>query len=178
MKFYIESGIIFDRDIWEIGAAGAQLPYKQTVTGSNPVSPTINYMPRFRVAFLFRAFSSAGEHFLHTEGVIGSIPVTPTIEIVAEVICLGFFYCTAIVDEDQDAVVTYYTFCSESQAAADDAANDEDAADDDANATVDDAEESNIASSRLVGQWMMPAMVGVGSIAGILAAAASPPSHI
>ena len=67
------------------------MPYKQTVTGSNPVSPTINYMPRFRVAFLFRAFSSAGEHFLHTEGVIGSIPVTPTIEIVAEVICLGFF---------------------------------------------------------------------------------------
>jgi hypothetical protein len=31
---------------------------------------------------------------------------------------------------------------------------------------------------RLVGQWMMPAMVGVGNIAGILAAAASPPSHI
>lgn len=67
------------------------MPYKQTVTGSNPVSPTINYMPRFRVAFLFRAFSSAGEHFLHTEGVIGSIPVTPTIELIAEVICLGFF---------------------------------------------------------------------------------------
>lgn len=82
---------MFYRDIWEIGAAGAQLPYKQTVTGSNPVSPTINYMPRVCVAFLFRAFSSAGEHFLHTEGVIGSIPVTPTIEIVAEVICLGFF---------------------------------------------------------------------------------------
>lgn len=78
--FYLESGIIFSRDIWEIGAAGAQLPYKQTVTGSNPVSPTINYMPRLCVAFLFRAFSSAGEHFLHTEGVIGSIPVTPTIE--------------------------------------------------------------------------------------------------
>ena len=127
------------------------MPYKQTVTGSNPVSPTINYMPRFCVAFLFWAFSSAGEHFLHTEGVIGSIPVTPTIEIVAEVICLGFFYCTAIVDEDQDAVVTYYTFCSESQAAADDAANDENAADDDANATVDDAEESNIASSQTGG---------------------------
>lgn len=79
MIFLIESGIILNRDIWEIGAAGAQLPYKQTVTGSNPVSPTINYMPRFCVAFLFWAFSSAGEHFLHTEGVIGSIPVTPTI---------------------------------------------------------------------------------------------------
>ena len=74
-----------------IGAAGAQLPYKQTVTGSNPVSPTINYMPRVCVAFLFRAFSSAGEHFLHTEGVIGSIPVTPTIELAAEVLRLGFF---------------------------------------------------------------------------------------
>lgn len=106
-------------------------------------------MPRFCVAFLYRAFSSAGEHFLHTEGVIGSIPVTPTIEIVAEVICLGFFYCTAIVDEDQDAVVTYYTFCSESQAAADDAANDEDAAgQDDAD---DDADGSNIASSQTGG---------------------------
>ena len=79
MIFLIESGIILNRDIWEIGAAGAQLPYKQTVTGSNPVSPTINYMPRICVAFLFWAFSSAGEHFLHTEGVIGSIPVTPTI---------------------------------------------------------------------------------------------------
>ena len=79
MIFLIESGIILNRDIWEIGAAGAQLPYKQTVTGSNPVSPTINYMPRFCVAFLFWAFSSAGEHYLHTEGVIGSIPVTPTI---------------------------------------------------------------------------------------------------
>ena len=67
------------------------MPYKQTVTGSNPVSPTINYMPRFCVAFLYWAFSSAGEHFLHTEGVIGSIPVTPTIEFIAEVIYLGFF---------------------------------------------------------------------------------------
>lgn len=48
-------------------------------------------MPRLCVAFLFRAFSSAGEHFLHTEGVIGSIPVTPTIELAAEVLRLGFF---------------------------------------------------------------------------------------
>lgn len=85
-------------------------------------------------------------------------------------------------DEDQDAVVTYYTFCSESQAAADDAANDEDAvgqdtADDDVNATGDDADESNIASSQTGGAMNDAAMVGVGSIAGILAAAASPPSH-
>lgn len=66
------------------------------------------------------------------------------------------FYCTAIDDEDPDGVVTYYAFCSESQAAADDAANDEDAAgqdaaDDVANATGDDAEESNIASSQTDG---------------------------
>ena len=51
------------------------------------------------------------------------------------------FYCTAIDDEDPDGVVTYYAFCSESQAAADDAAN----------ATGDDAEESNIASSQTGG---------------------------
>lgn len=61
------------------------------------------------------------------------------------------FYCTAIDDEDPDGVVTYYAFCSESQAAADDAANDEDAADDNANVTGDDAEESNIASSQTGG---------------------------
>ena len=48
-------------------------------------------MPRFCVAFFIRAFSSAGEHFLHTEGVIGSIPVTPTIELLAEALRLGFF---------------------------------------------------------------------------------------
>lgn len=101
------------------------MPYKQTVTGSNPVSPTINYMPRFRVAFLFRAFSSAGEHFLHTEGVIGSIPVTPTIKFIAEVMP-RLFYCTAIDDEDPDGVVTYYAFCSMDQPAAENSANNED----------------------------------------------------
>ena len=52
-------------------------------------------------------------------------------------------------DEDQDAVVAYCTFCSESQAAADDAANDEDAAGQDA--ADDDADESNIASSQTGG---------------------------
>lgn len=82
-------------------------------------------MPRFCVAFLYRAFSSAGEHFLHTEGVIGSIPVTPTIEFIAEVICLGFFYCTAIVDEDSDGVVTYYAFCFKGQPAVVNSAKDE-----------------------------------------------------
>ena len=53
-------------------------------------------------------------------------------------------------DEDQDAVVTYYAFCSESQAAADDAANDEDAAGQEA--ADDGADESNIASSQTGGQ--------------------------
>ena len=125
MKFCIESGIIFDRDIWEIGAAGAQLPYKQTVTGSNPVSPTINYMPRFCVAFLYRAFSSAGEHFLHTEGVIGSIPVTPTIKIYSRGYLPWLFYCTAIVDEDPDGVVTYYSFYFKGQPAVVNSAKDE-----------------------------------------------------
>lgn len=125
MKFCIESGIIFDRDIWEIGAAGAQLPYKQTVTGSNPVSPTINYMPRFCVAFLYRAFSSAGEHFLHTEGVIGSIPVTPTIKIYSRGYLPRLFYCTAIVDEDPDGVVTYYYFYFKGQPAVVNSAKDE-----------------------------------------------------
>ena len=117
--------IIFDRDIWEIGAAGAQLPYKQTVTGSNPVSPTINYMPRFCVAFLYRAFSSAGEHFLHTEVVIGSIPVTPTIKICSRGYLPRLFYCTAIVDEDSDGVVTYYAFCFKGQPAVVNSAKDE-----------------------------------------------------
>lgn len=125
MIFCLESGIIFSRDIWEIGAAGAQLPYKQTVTGSNPVSPTINYMPRFCVAFLYRAFSSAGEHFLHTEGVIGSIPVTPTIKIYSRGYLPRLFYCTAIVDEDPDGVVTYYSFYFKGQPAVVNSAKDE-----------------------------------------------------
>lgn len=101
------------------------MPYKQTVTGSNPVSPTINYMPRFCVAFLYRAFSSAGEHFLHTEGVIGSIPVTPTIKIYSRGYLPRLFYCTAVVDEDPDGVVTYYSFYFKGQPAAEYSAKDE-----------------------------------------------------
>lgn len=72
-------------------------------------------------------------------------------------------------------MVTYYAFCSESQAAADDAANDEDAAGQDA--ADDGADESNIASSQTGGAMNDAALAGVGGIAGILAAAASPPSH-
>ena len=101
------------------------MPYKQTVTGSNPVSPTINYMPRFCVAFLYRAFSSAGEHFLHTEGVIGSIPVTPTIKIYSRGYLPRLFYCTAIVDEDPDGVVTYYAFYFKGHPAVVNSAKDE-----------------------------------------------------
>ena len=91
------------------------------------------------------------------------------------------FYCTAIDDEDPDGVVTYYAFYSENQAAADDAANGEEAAGqdvagDDANSTGDDADESSIAP-QTGGAMNDAAMVGVGGIAGILTAAASPPSH-
>lgn len=90
------------------------------------------------------------------------------------------FYCTAIVDEDPDGVVTYCAFCSESQAAADDAANDEDAAgqdaaDDNANATGDDAEaadESSIAP-QTGDATNVAAVAGIGGIAGLLAAAAA-----
>ena len=64
-----------------IGAAGAQLPYKQKVTSSNLVSPTIYYRAfQGMHVFLFWALSSAGEHHLHTVGVAGSNPVAPTIE--------------------------------------------------------------------------------------------------
>ena len=62
-----------------IGAAGAQLPYKQKVTSSNLVSPTIYYRALKDARFLFWALSSVGEHHLHTVGVAGSNPVAPTI---------------------------------------------------------------------------------------------------
>ena len=61
-----------------IGAAGAQLPYKQKVTSSNLVSPTIYFRALYNARFLFWALSSAGEHHLHTVGVAGSNPVSPT----------------------------------------------------------------------------------------------------
>ena len=64
-----------------IGAAGAQLPYKQKVTSSNLVSPTIYFRALYNARFLFWALSSAGEHHLHTVGVAGSNPVAPTIEL-------------------------------------------------------------------------------------------------
>ena len=34
--------VLHYRHTWAIGAAGAQLPYKQWVGGSNPSSPTMN----------------------------------------------------------------------------------------------------------------------------------------
>ena len=61
------------------------------------------------------------------------------------------------------------------QPAAEDSANNEDDAG--WEAADDGADESNIASSQTGGAMNDAAMVGVGSIAGILAAAASPPSH-
>ena len=55
-----------DRNIWAIGAAGAQLPYKQKVTGSNPVSPTMKLRTRLRLVFLFCLWWS-GSIYSHEE---------------------------------------------------------------------------------------------------------------
>lgn len=49
-----------------IGAAGAQLPYKQKVTGSNPVSPTMKLRTRLRLVFLFCLWWS-GSIYSHEE---------------------------------------------------------------------------------------------------------------
>ena len=39
----LKKHLIFALPIWEISSAGSEhLPYKQGVTGSNPVSPTTN----------------------------------------------------------------------------------------------------------------------------------------
>jgi hypothetical protein len=65
----------------EISSAGSEhLPYKQGVTGSNPVSPTKEKpFRKLRGFFFFREFSSVGlEHYLDKVGVAGSSPVTPT----------------------------------------------------------------------------------------------------
>jgi hypothetical protein len=67
----------------EISSAGSEhLPYKQGVTGSNPVSPTKEKpFRKLRGFFYFREFSSVGlEHYLDKVGVAGSSPVTPTKE--------------------------------------------------------------------------------------------------
>ena len=56
-----------------IGAAGAQLPYKQKVTSSNLVSPTIYFRALYNARFLFWALSSAGEHHLHVVLLISQV---------------------------------------------------------------------------------------------------------
>ena len=86
-------------------------------------------------------------------------------------------FSKAVEDEDQDGVVTYYTFYSENQAAADDVATGEEAAGqeaagDDANATGDDADESSIAP-QTGDATNVAAVAGIGGIAGLLAAAAA-----
>ncbi len=65
---------IFASAIRAISSAGSEhLPYKQGVTGSNPVSPTKLIENRIRV------ISSAGsEHLPYKQGVTGSNPVLPT----------------------------------------------------------------------------------------------------
>ena len=59
-----------------ISSAGSEhLPYKQGVTGSNPVSPTQSLMR----GFFFWAISSVGlERLLDRQEVTGSNPVLPT----------------------------------------------------------------------------------------------------
>ena len=47
-----------------IGAAGAQVPYKDKVGGSNPSSPTINFKNPLELSS--RGFSVAGEDWLAT----------------------------------------------------------------------------------------------------------------
>lgn len=82
-------------------------------------------------------------------------------------------FSKAVEDEDQDGVVTYYAFYSENQAAADDAANGEEAAEQEA--AGDDAEaadESSIAP-QTGDATNVAAVAGIGSIAGLLAAAAA-----
>ena len=58
-----------------LSSAGSEhLPYKQRVTGSNPVGPTFIHHSKF-----FRVLSSAGsEHLPYKQRVTGSNPVGPT----------------------------------------------------------------------------------------------------
>lgn len=81
--------------LWAIGAAGAQLPYKQKATSSNLVSPTIYFRALYNARFLFWALSSAGEHHLHTVGVAGSNPVAPTIELPGQKLVCFWLFCFA-----------------------------------------------------------------------------------
>ena len=90
LKFCIESGIIFDRDIWEIGAAGAQLPYKQTVHRFQILSPTIITCHAFAWHFYFGRLAQRRALPSHGRGHRFN-PVTPHHRFLAEVICLGFF---------------------------------------------------------------------------------------
>ena len=66
----------------ELSSAGSEhLPYKQRVTGSNPVAPTNSHLQRWLFSFkeADRAISSVGsEHYLDKVGVTGSSPVLPT----------------------------------------------------------------------------------------------------
>ena len=52
------------RTQWAIGAAGAQVPYKDKVGGSNPSSPTINYKTPLELSS--RGFSVARQDWLAT----------------------------------------------------------------------------------------------------------------
>ena len=72
--------------------------------------------------------------------------------------------------------MTYYSFYFKGQPAVVNSAKDEEGAG--YEAADDGADESYIASSQTGEAINHAALAGVGSIVGILAAAASPPSHI
>ena len=72
--------------------------------------------------------------------------------------------------------MTYYAFYFKGQPAVVNSAKDEEDAGEEA--ADDGADESYIASSQTGEAMSYAAMARIGSIAGILAAAASPPSHI
>ena len=80
-KLLKKSRNVKGKNLREISSAGSEhLPYKQGVTGSNPVSPTKESLSvKLRGFFFFREFSSVGlEHYLDKVGVTGSSPVIPT----------------------------------------------------------------------------------------------------
>src|SRR5690606_387927 len=80
--FYIcNRNRVNERAISSVGSE--HLPYKQGVTGSNPVSPTTFQTSKresFFCKYIDRAISSVGsEHLPYKQGVTGSNPVSPTI---------------------------------------------------------------------------------------------------
>ena len=82
-------------------------------------------------------------------------------------------FSKAVEDEDQDGVVAYYAFYSESQAAADDAANGEEAAEQEAAGDDSEAADESSIAPQTGDATNVAAVAGIGGIAGLLAAAAA-----